>query len=176
MSVELCHFVPVNVLAHCDKAKHDLWIEWNVYALMSMSIPQETQTPWFLPCLLFSPVLNTLFITNISFFMLWSPWLSIDLQWVAIWPLDFRHEWQIQGKQTWSESLYCHLQSSAFPGYPPVIDAPVQNLSHFSGALNAGARLWNYQTSQWPGFIAGFLCVFSRSMFLFLFFQDATST
>lgn len=173
MSMELHHFLVVNVSAHCDNDKHDSWIGWNEYELMS--IPREPEPLWFLCCLLFSPALNTIFITTHLFFHALK---SMTLhQFAEAWDLAAGLQACVidQGKQTWSESLYCHLQSSAFPAYLPVIDAPMQNLSHFSGALNVRTRLWSYQTSLWPRFFASFLCIFSRTMFLFLLFQDAMS-
>ena len=174
MSVELRRFVLVNVLAHCDNAKHDLWIGWNVYALMS--VRWETQPLRFLCCLLFSPALNTIFITTHLFFHALK---SMTLhQFAVAWDLAPGLQACVidSGK---TDLIWVTLLPSAeqyFSSIPPSYRCTYAEPQSFSGALNACARLWSYQTSQWPGFIASFLCIFPRSVFLFLLFQDAMST
>lgn len=80
MSVEWCNFILVNVLALCSNSKGMECV------LMSVSIPWETQPLWLLRCLLFPPSPLPYSLPHISFFMLWSPWLSTTLQYLGIWP------------------------------------------------------------------------------------------
>lgn len=136
MSVELCNFTLVNILAQCsDSSRMEC-------ALMSVSIPWETQPCWLLRCLLFPPAPTATFITTHLFFHALK---SMTLHHFAIsWDMapDFRHVHRSREKRPDLSHFVAICRAVLF--HPPGIDAPLQSLRHFAGALNACTRLWGY--------------------------------
>lgn len=140
MSAEFCNFIVVNVLAHCSNSNGMECV------LMSMSIPWETQPLWLLRCLLFPSCSHCHIHYHTPLLSRFEVHDSPPLCSILDMALDFRHVYRFREKGPALSHFIAICREVLFQ--PPGIDAVLQSLRCFAGALNACTRLWGYWSGQ----------------------------